>query len=360
MKILIVGFAKLRIMPYLNLYLDNIDRNSNEISVLYWNRDLKDEDVSQYADLHLYEFRCYQEDEVPKSSKIRSFIKYRAFALDILRNHTYDRVVVLHSLPGLLLLDILVRKYSKRYILDYRDSTFEKLFLFRKALGCLIKHSCITLTSSDAFRQFFPQKYNDKIYTTHNILEDSLNHRDYEKKESRKVRVAFWGQIRHEEVNKALIDRLANDERFELHYYGREQNIAKALKDYVYENYATNVHFHGEYVATERYEFAKVTDVIHNIYHDSNTMLAMGNKYYDGLIFRIPQVCMPGSFMGELCEKYNVGVSISPFDRDFADKLYEYVISLSKQVFNTNADTALTVVLDEYRKSVSAIKDALK
>lgn len=347
-------------MPYLNLYLDNIDRKANEVSVIYWNRDLKDEDISKYNDLQLYEFKCYQEDEVPKLSKVMSFVKYRSFVSRILRQYNYDRVVVLHSLPGILLLDILIRKYSKRYILDYRDSTFERIGLFRKALGCLIKHSVITLTSSDAFRKYFPKKYNGKVYTTHNILEDSLIHREYERTPSKRIRVAFWGQIRHEDINKAIIKDLANDERFELHYYGREQNIAKALKDYVRELDANNVFFHGEYTATDRYDFVKVTDIIHNIYYDNNTMLAMGNKYYDGLIFRIPQVCMPGSFMGELCEKQRVGISLSPYEEGFADNLYDYVKGISRDEFVKNTDKALDSVLKEYESSVLAIKNVMK
>lgn len=347
-------------MPYLNLYLDNIDLASEQVSVLYWNRDLKEEDTSNYKNIELFEFKCYQEDEVPKLSKITSFAKYRSFVKHILKKREFDRIVILHSLPGILLLDILRKKYSGRYILDYRDSTFENYSFFRKALGFLIKHSTITLTSSDAFRKYFPDKYSTKIYTTHNLLEDSFNHRDYVRVLSKRIRVAFWGQIRHEEVNKAIIDKLANDPRFELHYYGREQNIAKSLKEYINKKGTTNIYFHGEYVASDRYEFAKVTDIIHNIYYDNNTMLAMGNKYYDGLVFRIPQVCMPGSFMGELCNNYNVGISLSPYDDDFTDNLYSYFNSIDRQVFNQNADNALKVVVEEYKASVSAIINALK
>ena len=144
MKILIIGFAKLKIMPYLNLYLDNIDREVNKITVLYWNRDLVDEDVSKYKGINLCEFRRFQEDEVAKYKKVKSFIGYRRYAKRFLKER-FDRVIVLHSLPGILLLDKLINKYSGKYILDYRDSTLEQFGLFRKALGHLIKHSSITI-----------------------------------------------------------------------------------------------------------------------------------------------------------------------------------------------------------------------
>ena len=46
MKILIIGFGKIKFMPYMNFYLDNIDKNANEVHLLYWNRDLREEDTS--------------------------------------------------------------------------------------------------------------------------------------------------------------------------------------------------------------------------------------------------------------------------------------------------------------------------
>ena len=40
MKVLIMGFGKIKFMPYLNIYLENIDREKNDVHLLYWNRDL--------------------------------------------------------------------------------------------------------------------------------------------------------------------------------------------------------------------------------------------------------------------------------------------------------------------------------
>lgn len=33
MKILIIGFTKIKYMPYMNFYLDNIDKAKHEVSV---------------------------------------------------------------------------------------------------------------------------------------------------------------------------------------------------------------------------------------------------------------------------------------------------------------------------------------
>ena len=126
MQILILGFAKIKYMPYMNFYLDSIDEG-HDIEVVYWNRDGKAEDLSRYQEkgISFHEFAEYQEDDVSPASKIGSFAKYRKFAKGILKSREYDLVICLHTFPGLLVSDILRRKYRGRYIFDYRDHTYE-------------------------------------------------------------------------------------------------------------------------------------------------------------------------------------------------------------------------------------------
>lgn len=360
MKILIMGFGKIKFMPYMNFYLDNINKEKHDVHILYWNRDLQEEETSHLNNVTLHEFRCYQEDDVSKLSKISSFLKYRKFALSLLKKEKFDYLFVLHSLTGVVIYDYLKKNFKNKFVFDYRDSTYEALPPFKKAVAGLVKNSTVTFVSSDAFRKFLPEEEKEKIFTSHNILADSLNHRDDKElfgTKSDKIRVAFWGFIRHEEINLQLIKQFGADSRFELHYYGREQQIAENLKAYVKENNITNVFFHGEYKPEDRYEFIKNTDLIHNIYYDSNTLLAMGNKYYDGIIFRIPQLCTKGSFMGELCEKNSIGFQCDAYSEDFTQKVYEYYKNINMLTFKENCNKELVRVYDEYNKGSEMINN---
>lgn len=359
MKILIMGFTKIKYMPYMNFYLNNINRAEHEVHILYWNRDLQSEDLTKYQGCVFHEFRCYQEDDVSKFSKINSFAKYRKFAKNLLTSKNYGFIFVLHSLTGVLVADVLKKQYHDRYIFDYRDSTYEGLAPFKKVVASITRNAYATFVSSDAFRRFLPEDCRDRIYTSHNLLLDSLEHRDEKMLygiPSDKIRIAFWGLIRHEEINKEIIRKIVADSRFELHYYGREQQIALNLKAYASELNATNVFFHGEYTPEQRYEFVRQTDIIHNIYYDANTMLAMGNKYYDGLIFRLPQICMPGSFMGECVERSGVGCLCNPYENAFIDDVYEYYISLNQESFSKACDIELERVMTECAKGQKIIK----
>lgn len=363
MKFLIMGFTKIKYMPYMNFYLDNIDKAKHKVHLLYWNRDIQNEDLSKCQDCTFHEFRYYQEDDVSKIYKVKSFAQYRIYAKKLIKTENFDFIFVLHSLTGVLVADTLKKHYKGKYIFDYRDSTYEVFSPFKNVVANLTRDSYATFVSSDAFRQFLPEDCKEKIYTSHNLLTDSLFHRDekllYSIK-SDKIRIAYWGFIRHEEINRQIIKNLCNDERFELHYYGREQKVALNLKEYAKELHAKNVFFHGEYVPEQRYDFVRKTDIIHNIYCDANTMLAMGNKYYDGIIFRIPQLCMQGSFMGNCSEAAGVGLQCDPAFETFGDIVYEYYIKLDRDKFYKDCDLALNSVVGEIECGKTIIADIAK
>ena len=357
MKILLLGFSKIKYMPYANFYLDNLDKKKHDIHLLYWNRDLKEEDTDQYQSYTLHEFKCCQQDQVSKVSKLKNFWKYRTYALKLIKKEKFDFIIVLHTLPGVLIAKKLRKQYAERYIFDYRDSTYEKFAPYKKIIANLVNCSYATFVSSDGFRKFLPN--SKKIRTSHNILMDSLEHREEKLQEgvvSDKIRIAFWGFIRHEELNREIIKKIAKDDRFELHYYGREQATALNLKKYTREIEAENVFFHGEYKPQDRYDFVKNTDIIHNVYCDGNTMLAMGNKYYDGIIFYLPQICMKGSFMGESVGKNGIGWQVNPYEKEFTEKLYVNYKNLQQATFYERCNRRLEELINEYNTGVEIIK----
>ena len=353
MKILIIGFAKIKYMPYLDLYLDNVDRGKNEVHLVYWNRDLKEENLSKVEGITLHEFSSYQEDDAAKLGKLENFRKFRDYAVSVLKEG-FDFVVVLHSLPGVLLSKELVRDYKDKYIFDYRDFTYENFLPFKSIIHTLVNNSYKTFVSSDAFRAFLPDKKN--IHTTHNILWRDMVSANIKKSESEKIRIAFWGFIREEKTNLQIIRNLANDERFELHYYGREQEICRKLKDYAFEN-ASNVYFHGEYNPEDINDFVKNTDLIHNIYGGSNMNLAVSNKYYDGLLYEIPQLVMKGSFMSVLVNNTGIGLAINPADKDFADKIFEYYKAIDRKAIESNCREALAKVKTQQKAITDIVKN---
>lgn len=339
-------------MPYAFFYMECLG-NDNEIHIITWNRD-GEEDIKPHVGTHVHEFLCKQQNQVEKKSKISNFVRYRKYALSIIKEIKPDRVISLHTLPGILLFDILTGKYKRRYIYDYRDFTYENIPAFRYMVSQLVKKSSATFVSSDGFRKYLPKKCDNKIFTSHNITNDLIERNMlFHKRNSQEVlRVGFWGIVRNEKFNKQIIFRLANDKRFELHFFGKEEKVVENLKKYCVEEIASNnVFFHGAYQPDDRYTFCNYIDIIHNMYSDNNMMIAISNKMYDGIFLCIPQICFVGSYMGQIVEKRHVGLALNPFDNDFNDMLYDYYNSLSGESFMNACNMAQKEIASQYKEA---------
>lgn len=349
MKILLLGVQKIKFMPYIDFYLSNLSTDQHDIHLLYWNRDGK-EDGEVKKDITLHEFTHMQEDEVTKAKKMRGFINYRRHALELIKNEKFDFLIILNTATGFLIQDLLSTTYRKKYIYDYRDPTHENFLWYKWLVGQMVKHSQVTFVSSDGFRKFLPSY--DHIYTSHNLIAEALLQRDIRNQQNRlqyPVRIRYWGMIRDESMNMALIKKLANDPRFELHYNGRMQKTGRNLERFCQQQQIYNVFFHGSYLPNERYQFIEETDILHNIYKEDKLLSqAMGNKFYDGIIHYIPQIFTAGSFMGEKGMNTGTGIEYDSHDADFADRLYRYYTSMNWRGFIKNCDTCLDQVLSEY------------
>lgn len=242
MKVLLLGFGKIAYMPYMNFYLDTLKEQDIQFELIYWDRDGKpDAEVPQRIS-KAYKFEEHLEEQLPFKNKLKYFAKYRRFALNVLSNNSYDRIIVLHTTPGLTLLDYLVQKYKGQYLLDFRDVSYEYIPVYRKLVGILSKNSAVTFVSSNAFRKFLPTEEN--VMTIHNYLEDSLNHKMLRKQDARErnaIRISYWGLVRQVDVNKKLMDALGSDPRFELHYYGRMQQDGRDMEQYARNKKYNNV-----------------------------------------------------------------------------------------------------------------------
>lgn len=357
MKVLLIGFAKLKYMPYINFYLEGLAKQNAQIHILYWNRDT-DEDIPLADNITKHEFKLAQKDEVPKWSKIRGFMKFRRFAKKVINEYNFDKLVVMSTIPAVLLSDLLIKNWNNKFIFDYRDYTYEWFPVYKAIVQGVVRCSKVTFISSDAFRNAMPKL--DNILTTHNLQLSDLNHRDVRqiKERTRNVlRLSFWGFIRHEGINKQIIQALGNDPRFEVHYYGREQQTALNLKAFVAEKEFQNIFFHGTYKPQDRYQFASQTDILLNTYeNDAATKKAMGNKFYDGIIFYLPQICTEGSYMGQTVMQSHVGIVVLP-DKKMGDEIWKYYNSINWTDFESKCDIQLEKILREYRASIRQIEN---
>lgn len=360
MKIAILGFTKISYMPYLHFYLEQIDRSRNEVHLLYWKRDGR-EDSAVPEGVKAQCLGLAMEDSIPLMKKLPKLLRYRSFAIKALKQIDPDFIIVLHSTTGITVHDFLTRKYRGRYIFDYRDVTYEGIGLYRNMVSSLVEGAALTFTSSDGFRKYLPT--DAQILTSHNLTREVLTMREgcQSKQPSEKIRVAFWGLLRHRKINEAITKALAEDGRFELHYYGRAQGGMAELMSDACKRYDC-VYFHGEYKPSQRAEFARQTDILHNLYDNSDktTPIAMGNKYYDGAIFYLPQLCTDGSFMADAARHAGIGEGFDPYAPDFAERVYDFYTGINRERFMSACDVELSRILGEVEAGEKRIKEVLE
>lgn len=350
-KIVLIGFTKICYMPYLYFYLNRVKKNEYEIHLIYWDRDKK-EDVSLSNDVFLHSYKYEIEDTMPLYKKIPGILGFSKFAKKELEEINADKLIVMHSTTALTIYRYLKKKYYNKYIFDYRDVTYEKFIFYKMLISKIVKNSYITFISSNDFRMYLPTIKN-KIYLSHNtdkFVLDKYYFNSMKKDNEIKypIRIAFWGLIRHTDYNKKIIKKIGMDERYQLHYYGRAtgEDLKLLLES---EKKYNNIFFHGEYMPHEREVFAKNTDIIHNLYsnQDPTTPHAMGNKFYDGLIFKIPQLCTSGSYMGRVCTEYGVGMECNPDNEQFCDEIFDYYVSIDRSVFDKSCVELITKIKSE-------------
>ena len=360
MKILIIGFAKIKYMPYLNLYLDNIDVEKNDVHLMYWDRDGgSDKSVPSSVKVHI--FRKSLEDELPKYKKSGAFWQFTNAAKKLIKKEKFDFIISLTSIPTVLISPLLLRKYKEKYIFDYRDYTFEWLKPYKTLIAKLVEGSAMTVYSSEKHLDFLPE--SKKLFIAHNFIKSSLEYRKEktdEKSDGQPIRISYWGILRNEEFNKNVIDKFADDPRFEISFYGKKQQTVENLEAYCKQNNINNVHFYGEYQEEDRYTFAENTDILYNLYSVSGTEgMAMGNKFFDGVIFGIPQICTKGSYMGKKAEEYGVGCAVDVESETLSDDVYKYYCTVKEKEFNANCDVVVNNIIEANKRIVMQLKKLL-
>ncbi len=355
MKVLLLGFVRIAHMPYMYDYVSLLG-GKHELHLISWNRNGKKDAPVPEGVCRSFVFEDHIEDADPIQEKLPHFAGFRKFALGVIESEKYDRIVVLHSTPGITILDQLSGRYRGKYVLDYRDVSHENFGFYRRLILKLSQNAGLVLASSPSYLKYLRNEAG--VFLKHNLLKVPYEYRETGSTRcfDTPIRVRYWGMIRHERANRAMIDALGGDSRFELHYNGREEEVAKRLKRHVAQCGYSNVFFHGSYYPDERVKFASETDIVHNVYeNDFVTVGAMGNKYYDALQFQLPQICTKGSIMGDEIEAKGLGLAVDYESDSLADAIASYCSGIDPVSFSASCAKELALVLADNKKADEAI-----
>lgn len=351
----IVFIGDLKYCPYLNRYTESLEKSNTKYEVLYWNREGSS---NKYPDNYI---GYVKKSRLNKSiyHKFFDFIGYKLWLNRKLKNTKYDKLIILSTLSGIISFEFLLNKYKNKYIFDIRDYSYEHNRIFYMIEKKIIENSYFTCISSEGFKNFLPQDYPYII--AHNFsIDDYKNRKRFTKKKNGALlNLVFIGSVRYFEHQVKIINHLKDDHRFRMYFHGSGAELDIFIQ-YCKENKIQNVIFTGGYDNSDKYKLLKNADLLNNSYKTSKFLevkYAISNKFYDGLIYGIPQLVETETYKQEKVEELEVGVGIDENDTGFADKLYNYYFNIDEDLFALKSNEELGRILSDEDKYSKKIKD---
>lgn len=328
MKVGIICSANIMYSPYLIFYTKILDKLGVEYEIIIWNKIGKIE--NQYNKIISY--NKYYDFNSSKFKKAIANFRYSRFVLKNLKNRKYNKVIVLTAQSGIFISRYLKRVYKDKYILDIRDYSNAKYYMC--ILNRLVENSYLTSISSKGYLKWLPEseKYIISHNTTIEEIKRSIQTDDFKLKQ--KIKVSTIGAIRSYNENKYIIDLLKNNDQFELEFIGRGI-CENALKDYCEEHSIKNIIFKGEYdKKDEKYHYLNAGLI--NLYTGAEAISTglLANRLYNACIYGKPIIIEKNSYMSEIVEKYNLGISISSNQTDLDKIIKNYISKFNKEKYD--------------------------
>ena len=346
----VIFCGDIRYCPYLSRYTDRFDKANAEYEVLFWNRGAFQLDVPAN---YIYYDNPSAED-LGKAKKLIDFLGFRTWVKKQLKRSKPDGIVFLSTLSAVLLWDV-AKKFNERYVFDIRDYSYENIGIFKKIESRIISNSYFTAISSKGFKAFLPEY---EYVIAHNFNRNDMTVPYIFSKKKEPYEIVWNGTVRFFDYQKKYLDVFKNDSRFVMVYHGAGVDLEK-YKQYCNENSITNVRFTGAYDNKDKAKLIQNATFLNNCYggrEGDELRFAISNRFYDGIVFHIPQIVEDGGYKAGETIRLKVGLGVEP-TQDLPEKLYQYYNGLDVDSFNQYCESAISEVLLEDDNYIKRIDD---
>lgn len=351
----IIYIQEINNCPFLSKYTDILDKLDEPYKVIYWNRNINKSIINVIRTKKHIEYQKYQNLLNPRWEKLFGFLRFKLFLNKEIRD--CDKLILLTTMSSILVVDKLWR-YKKNYIFDFRDPSLERNMIFKMILKYIIKFSRFTCISSPAFTEILPK--NEYCISNNFRYKDiEISKREkftFTKRNEGRINLVYFGAVREYEHICKQIELFAEDERFDVYYYGDGDSYSR-VKSYADEKKYSNIHVMGRYCNDEKFKFLNDTDIINNHYPgDKDYPLCVSNKYYDSIIYKRPLLSNIGGIDAKNADSAGIGIALSLEDKQDLDTLYHWYQSLTENEFLENCKKELNRVLVEDKQYLYQIE----
>lgn len=349
----IICFNNIRLCPYLNYYKKIFDDAQIKYDVYYFDRNkLQEVDKENYFKIKWFSSQS-------NFSKVFNFYYFYLHMSKILKMKNYDLIVVLTTMPSIILSKILLCKYKKRYIVDVRDYTHENNRKFYNIEEKVFANSYLNIISSEGYKQFLPKLCTYLICHNFNYsLQDMPVIVDNKRKVTNKIIIGYIGNIAYLQQCKALISLVVNDSRFCFYFWGSDST--GCIEDVIRNTQNERIKYFGAYNPSEKGSIISSCNLMFNCYGNDSLLVktAISNKFYDSLIYMVPLLTSPNTYMSDMCGGYS-------FDMDFdscddLNELYQWYISFDWKGFDVFSKKTIDKTILENERTKIKILDFFK
>ena len=288
-------------------------------------------------------------NDAKKITKLMYFLKFRQFAIGIMKKNHYDFIIVWGENTAVLFADYL--KKHRKYCVNIRDSVFSKMPFFFSRLTKAVQCSTFSTWCAQTGQELLPK--HDYIIVLNQNRKLLMSARKTEKllQKNEVIRIGAIGAIRYIEDSKRLMNAVANDDRYVMQFFG---NGSYELENYAKERGIKNVEFCGHFLPEETASLLDRIDVM-NVYcgdgkDDVNITLGAPIRFGYGTFLYKPAIVSPNTRLSRVTKELKIGYTVEKLDI-FADEFYEWYHQVNFDEFIKGCD----VYNDEYERGFAKL-----
>lgn len=347
MKVGIIMFQNMRYAPFLETYERILDHENADYEIIYFNRDasLQEENDDKHIPINWHGKGTLS---APKFEKLINFFSYRLQLLKLLNSKQYSHLIILTTFPAVLISGYLKKNYAHKYIVDIRDYTQEHNAIYFALERTAIENSAFSLISSAGFVNFLPKS---NYVRCHNISDNANLSKcvPLSVRTEKRIIISYIGTISYEQQCLELIILVANDDRFEFHFYGNEAH-GNTVSAYIAQLGNKRVKMMGAFTPDQKAQIYADTDIVFNCYGNKDALVkyAISNKYYDGALYGKPLLVSPNTAMAEESGAFAYAIDLeSAID---LEGVYQWYQKLDEDAFMKYAQSVIKRSLDDNRR----------
>ncbi|MGT2932810.1 glycosyltransferase family 4 protein [Streptococcus catagoni] len=351
MKILLLSADNLYLVPYKDLYISILKKNNIDYDIVYW-------DKTNSENINKNNYIRYNPKGKTKLKKFVNYIKFRHIIKKKICENKYDYIIGFHQIVNLLIADILLKHFKKKFIYDVRDYSYEYMPFVRWIEYLLVKSSKMNIISSEGFEKFLPKSNYHIVHNLPPVIDEQYKQLKNNEKFERVV-ISYIGLIRFFDQNYKIINFFANDDRFLLQFFGTG---SEKLRDYCVKENILNVSFIGTFPQNMTLEYYNNTDLIMNLYGNDTPLLdyALSNKlYYSASLYKPILVCK-GTYMEEISHQFGFGYTLELKSDNEKDALFRYIKNIDRKTLIKNCNRFMEKVSLEHSKVVNELDNVLR